>query len=81
MEPWNFDGTFEQDQQINSINYDAPSVYGDGHLSYYENFIDVLRGKSAPVSDGRNGIKSLELVIAAYRSARDRSTVGIPLGI
>ena len=35
--------------------------------------------QAEPVTDGREGLKSLELIIAAYLSARDHKTVGLPL--
>jgi len=41
--------------------------------------IDVLRGLAEPETDGREGLKSLELLIAAYLSARDGKTVSLPL--
>jgi UDP-N-acetyl-2-amino-2-deoxyglucuronate dehydrogenase len=46
---------------------------------YYRNVIDVLRGDAEPETDGREGLKSLELLIAAYMSARDGRTVSLPL--
>ena len=45
----------------------------------YQNVIDVMRGKAEPETDGREGLKSLELLIAAYLSARDNRTVSLPL--
>jgi UDP-N-acetyl-2-amino-2-deoxyglucuronate dehydrogenase len=41
--------------------------------------IDVMRGKAVPEVDGREGLKSLEVLIAAYRSARDGVRVNLPL--
>ena len=41
--------------------------------------IKCLRGDEKPLVDGREGLTSLELLIAAYRSARDRATVNLPL--
>ena len=55
------------------------SVYGFGHPLYYNNVIEVLRGKSEPETDGREGLKSLEILIAAYLSARDGTTTSLPL--
>jgi len=60
-------------------NYETTSVYGFGHPLYYKNVIDVLRGNAEPETDGREGLKSLELLIAAYLSARDGKTVSLPL--
>ena len=54
------------------------SVYGFGHPLYYDNVIRSLRGECEPETDGREGLKSLELLIAMYRSARDGKRVNLP---
>jgi UDP-N-acetyl-2-amino-2-deoxyglucuronate dehydrogenase len=46
---------------------------------YYDNVIKVLRGEADPETDGREGLKSLELLIATYLSARDGRRVSLPL--
>ena len=76
---WQFAEQKDYDQQIQSANYETTSVYGFGHPLYYKNVIDVLRGNTEPETDGREGLKSLELLIAAYLSARDGNTVSLPL--
>lgn len=76
---WQFDEARDYDEKIKSANYETTSVYGFGHPLYYKNVIDVLRGTAAPETDGREGLKSLELLIAAYLSARDGKTVSLPL--
>ncbi len=76
---WQFEEPKDYDQQIQSANYETTSVYGFGHPLYYKNVIDVLRGNAEPETDGREGLKSLELLIAAYLSARDGKTVSLPL--
>lgn len=76
---WNFDEPKDYDAQISDANYQTTSVYGFGHPVYYRNVIDVLRGDAEPETDGREGLKSLELLIAAYLSARDGKTISLPL--
>ena len=76
---WQFDEPKDYDQDIQSANYETTSVYGFGHPLYYKNVVDVLRGDAEPETDGREGLKSLELLIAAYLSARDGKTVSLPL--
>lgn len=76
---WQFEEQKDYDHQIQEVNYQTTSVYGFGHPLYYKNVIDVLRGNSEPETDGREGLKSLELLIAAYLSARDGKTVSLPL--
>lgn len=38
-----------------------------------------MKGDAKPITDGREGLKSLELLIAAYLSARDNKTISLPL--
>ena len=76
---WDFEEPRDYDQQIQTASYDTTSVYGFGHPLYYKNVIDVLRGKAEPETDGREGLKSLEVLIAAYLAARDGKTISLPL--
>jgi len=79
IQHWEFDEPKDYDQQIENANYETTSVYGFGHPLYYKNVIDTLRGETEPETDGREGLKSLELLIAAYLSARDGQMVSLPL--
>jgi UDP-N-acetyl-2-amino-2-deoxyglucuronate dehydrogenase len=79
IQAWQFADKCEYDAQINEANYQTTSVYGFGHPLYYKNVIDVMRGNAEPQTDGREGLKSLELLVAAYMAARDGNTVGLPL--
>ena len=79
IQHWEFDETKDYDAQVKDANYQTTSVYGFGHPLYYNNVIDVLRGVAEPETDGREGLKSLEVLIAAYLSARDNKTVSLPL--
>ena len=79
IQHWEFADQSDYDDLINEANYETTSVYGFGHPLYYKNVIDVMRGKAEPDTDGREGLKSLEVLIAAYLSARDRRTVSLPL--
>lgn len=76
---WDFEEEKDYDKDIKNASYETTSVYGFGHPLYYKNVIDVLRGEAEPETDGREGLKSLEVLIAAYLSARDRKTVSLPL--
>ncbi len=79
IQEWNFADTRDYDEQVKAANYETTSVYGFGHPLYYKNVIDVMRGQAEPITDGREGLKSLELLIAAYLAARDNKTVSLPL--
>jgi len=79
IQTWQFADERDYDAQIKEANYQTTSVYGFGHPLYYKNVVDVMRGRAEPETDGREGIKSLELLVAAYMAARDGNTVGLPL--
>lgn len=76
---WQFEEPKDYDAQIHEVNYQTTSVYGFGHSLYYKNVVDVMRGKVEPETDGREGLKSLEILIASYLSARDGKIVSLPL--
>ena len=79
IEHWEFDTPQPEDASVKDASYSAPSVYGFGHPLYYDNVISALRGEKPAEVDGYEGLRSLEVIIAAYRSARDGVRVGLPL--
>lgn len=79
IERWSFKDVKDYDDKVQDISYETTSVYGFGHPMYYENVISVLNGEKEPETDGREGLKSLEVLIAAYLSSRDGHTVSLPL--
>jgi UDP-N-acetyl-2-amino-2-deoxyglucuronate dehydrogenase len=79
IQHWEFDETWPEDATVKDASYATPSVYGFGHPLYYDNVIGTLRGEKHAEVDGYEGLRSLEVVLAAYRSARDGVRVGLPL--
>ncbi|MFT5697844.1 MAG: UDP-N-acetyl-2-amino-2-deoxyglucuronate dehydrogenase [Desulforhopalus sp.] len=79
IQHWEFEEPKEYDKDVTNASYQTTSVYGFGHPLYFENVINVLRGEAQPETDGREGLKSLEVLIATYLSARDNKTVSLPL--
>jgi len=79
IQHWQFDKAQPEDAQVFDASYSPGSVYGFGHPLYYDNVIGTLRGEKHAEVDGYSGLRSLEVVIAAYRSARDGVRVGLPL--
>ncbi|MBU3740291.1 MAG: Gfo/Idh/MocA family oxidoreductase [Rhodoferax sp.] len=79
IQHWEFAETRAEDDGIKAASYATTSVYGFGHPLYYENVIQTLRGIAEPETDGRSGLRSLELLVALYRSARDGIQVALPL--
>jgi UDP-N-acetyl-2-amino-2-deoxyglucuronate dehydrogenase len=79
IDHWEFADRQPEDEQVARASYETTSVYGFGHPAYYENVIRTLRGEALPETDGREGLNSLEILIATYLSARDGKRVALPL--
>jgi UDP-N-acetyl-2-amino-2-deoxyglucuronate dehydrogenase len=79
IQQWEFATPDPDDDKVGDASYETTSVYGFGHPLYYDNVIKVLRGEAEPETDGREGLKSLEVLIAAYKSARDGKRIALPL--
>ena len=79
IQHWEFADKDPDDEKVKTSNYQTTSVYGFGHPLYYDNVIKVMRGEAEPETDGREGLKSLEVLIATYLSARDGKRVALPL--
>lgn len=79
IQHWEFDAPHEMDALIKDASYKTTSVYGFGHPLYYDNVIQTLRGEAEAETDGREGLKSLELLIAMYMSSRDGKRINLPL--
>ena len=78
---WQFAEYHDDDREAEALRVapDPLSVYGSGHRPYYENVVRVLRGEAAPGTDGREGRKSLELILGIYESARTGREIHLPL--
>lgn len=81
VDHWEFAEPLPEDAQVQAASYQTSSVYGLGHGLYYGNVIQTLRGEASPLTDGREGLRSLELLIAIYLSARDGKRVSLPLSL
>jgi len=79
VQHWEFADQVPEDEAVFAASYATTSVYGFGHPLYYDNVISSLRGEALPETDGREGLRSLELLIAIYISARDGRRVSLPL--
>jgi UDP-N-acetyl-2-amino-2-deoxyglucuronate dehydrogenase len=81
IEHWEFAEYDDLDREAELLK-GAPnplSVYGSGHRPYYENVVRVLAGEAAPETSGREGRKSLELILGIYESARAAREITLPL--
>src|SRR5690554_6122249 len=81
VERWEFDDGCDEVQELAEAQELAKGILGEGHVHYYRDAIARLRGKTVTVTDGREGLKSLELIIAAYRSVGEDRRVALPFAL
>ena len=55
------------------------NVFVGNRVRIGDNVIRTLRGETEAETDGREGLRSLEVLIASYLSARDQRRVALPL--
>ena len=70
FEYWKFDSESKDDLIVENSNYQTDSVYGFGHPIFYKEMIEKLKGKQSNICNGEEGLKSLEIIISAYKSAK-----------
>ena len=81
IEYWEFSKKEQIDEKIMSASYEVDSIYGKGHFKYYSELAKSINNECSSISDGHEGIKSLETIIAAYKSAKENKTIYLPLVI
>lgn len=69
IENWQFDQPHPMDEEIEQANTNPTSVYGFGHLDFYSHVIEALKGNANRIVEGREGRKTVEIIMAAYQSA------------
>jgi len=81
IEKWEFRDKNEYDFEVEKCSYENNNVYGKGHFPYYQNMISCLNGKEEAMCKGEDGLKSLELLEASYKSAKEEKVIKLPLKI
>ena len=79
IEEWHFADSDKDDLLVESASYETTNIYGFGHPLFYENMLKSLLGETEAICTGDEGLKSLELLIASYRSAKNCVEVELPL--
>jgi predicted dehydrogenase len=78
---WDFNGLYVQsnrgEQYKKPMKLEVPER--DTFALETEHFIDCIINDRTPIMDGREGRKDLEVVLAAYRSAKTGRQVNLPL--
>jgi UDP-N-acetyl-2-amino-2-deoxyglucuronate dehydrogenase len=79
VEYWEFKDYDDDDKLIEAAETNPTNIYGFGHQGYLQQVVEVLLGNEEPKIDGRAGRKSLELILAMYKSAKFGKRIALPL--
>ena len=80
IDTWIIEGTDLSDS-FSKTNYEVDNVYGNGHKLYYEAIMKFYKEDINVLPSGREGLRSLELLIAFYLSSREERSISLPLDI
>ena len=86
---WNFKNPQPEDEQLLATlgagsattggAADPKAISFIGHQRQFEDFIKAIETGSAPLIDGHEGRKSVELILAIYKSCREGKRISLPL--
>lgn len=79
IDVWNFSDETEEDMKNKGLEEQTSNVYGNGHTSLYADVIDAVKNDRKPYVDAYAGKNALELVLAVYKSQKERKPVKLPL--
>jgi UDP-N-acetyl-2-amino-2-deoxyglucuronate dehydrogenase len=79
MRVWKFDDeNADAADVLATYRTNPPDVYGFGHHEFLREAVEAIRADRPPAIDGREGRKSLELIVAIYESAESGQRVTLP---
>lgn len=56
-----------------------PDKGADGVVRELQHFVDCIKDNKKPTSDGRDGRNGIEIVLATYKSAKEKKKVSLPM--
>jgi predicted dehydrogenase len=89
LKSWDFANPREEDQAILEQMMQHKSTGGGasdpaaighhGHAMQFRDFIEAVRNNRPPAIDGREGRRSVEIILGVYKAAETGKTVKLPL--
>ncbi len=80
IENWRFADDIDDEEAVKKeFSVEVDHIYGKGHTPLYADMIEAINNDRAPYVDAYAGKKALELVLAIYKSAAEKSAVSLPL--
>ena len=79
IELWEFEDNDLENESSIDLDYQIKNIYGFGHNAYYKNMIESIKGNEKASCDGEQGFRSLELLVASYRSSEGNKPISLPI--
>lgn len=83
IETWRFSDSIKygdtEDKVLDPNIKDPDSVYGYGHSAMLSDFIDSIEKNREPFVSGQKGKKALEIILAIYKSMKDKNPIDLPI--
>jgi predicted dehydrogenase len=64
---------------LNAFNEEVDSVYGNGHIALYKDFIEAIKEDREPAITLQDGRNTVEVILAIYKSSFEKRPVSLPL--
>lgn len=79
IDVWDFADETSEDQNKKGLKEQTSNVYGNGHTSLFADVIEAIQQDRKPYVDAVAGRNALEVVLAIYKSQKERRPVALPL--
>ena len=79
IDVWDFADETEEDISNKGLEEVTSNVYGNGHTSLFMDMIQAINEDRKPYIDAYAGKRALELVLAIYKSQKEKCVVKLPL--
>lgn len=79
IDVWEFSDETGEDSRNIGLKEITSNVYGNGHSSLYADVIDAIENNREPYVNAVAGRNALELVLAIYKSQKEKRPIKLPL--
>lgn len=79
IDVWEFSDETGEDSKNIGLKEITSDVYGNGHSSLYADVIDAIENNREPYVNAVAGRNALELVLAIYKSQKEKRPIKLPL--
>lgn len=79
IDVWEFSEEDGEDEKNKGLEEETCNVYGNGHISLFADVIKSIQNDRKPYVDAVAGRNALELVLAIYKSQKEKKPIKLPI--